>query len=116
MQQATSLMITNEHVNLLSVSGRLDGAGLRTLQRQIDLLLDAGARFLLADLSRAENCDSQVFDLLTRTSNLVQPRGGWLRLVAPGNPVMGTVDEIARPSALAMDPAPHRADHVVGHA
>jgi anti-anti-sigma regulatory factor len=74
-------MITNEQVNLLSVSGRLDGAGLRILQQQINLLLDAGARFLLTDLSRAEQWDCNVFDLLARTSNLIQQRGRWLRLV-----------------------------------
>lgn len=114
MRQARSLMITTEHVNLLSVSGQMDGAGLRTLQQQINLLLDAGARFLLADLSRAENCDSQVFDLLARADNLIQERGGWLRLVAPGNSVMGSVDETAR--AAALGPASDRADHVVGNA
>ncbi len=114
MRHARSLMITNEHVDLLSVSGRMDGAGLRTLQQQINLLLDAGARFLLADLSRAENCDSQVFDLLARANNLIQQRGGWLRLISPGNSVMGSVDETAR--AAAMGPASHRADHVVGNA
>jgi anti-anti-sigma regulatory factor len=116
MQQAAPLMITNEHVNLLSVSGRMDGAGLRTLQQQIDLLLDAGARFLLTDLSRAERCDSQVFDLLTRTSNLIQQRGGWLRLVAPGNSVVGSVDQIVRTGDLSMGPTSHRTDHVVGNA
>ncbi|MDT7555286.1 MAG: hypothetical protein QOI16_3826, partial [Pseudonocardiales bacterium] len=81
MQQASPLMITIEHLNLLSVCGRMDGAGLRTLQQQIDLLLDAGARFLLTDLSRAERCDSQVFDLLTRTSTSSSSAGagcGWL--------------------------------------
>lgn len=55
--QATRLMITNEQVKLVSVSGRLDGAGLRALQQKVDLLLDAGARFLLTDLSRVESCD-----------------------------------------------------------
>ena len=115
MQQATQLMITNEQVNLLSLSGRLDGAGLRALQQQVNVLLDSGARFLLTDLSRTEQCDSQIFDLLARTSNLVQRRGGWLRLVAPGSSVVSTVDQTALPAALPMDPAPDRAHRGVGH-
>jgi anti-anti-sigma regulatory factor len=116
MPQATPLMITNEHVNLLSVSGRMDETGLRTLQQQINLLLDAGARFLLADLSRAEHCDRQVFDLLARTNNLIQQRGGWLRLVAPGSSSGGAVEETALAAAVAMDPAPDRTDRAIGYA
>jgi anti-anti-sigma regulatory factor len=110
MQQAPPLMITNEHVNLLSVSGRLDGSGLRTLQQQINLLLDAGARFLLADLSLAEHCDHRVFDLLARTSTLIQQRGGWMRLVAPDDARVGTVEE------TAPAPAPDRTDRAIGYA
>jgi anti-anti-sigma regulatory factor len=116
MQQATPLMITNEHVNLLSVSGRMDGTGLRTLQQQINLLLDAGARFLLADLSRAEHCDRLVFDLLAHTDNLIQQRGGWLRLVAPGDSHVGTVEETALAAAQPMNPTPDRTDRAIGYA
>jgi anti-anti-sigma regulatory factor len=116
MQQAPPLMITNEHVNLLSVSGRMDGSGLRTLQQQINLLLDAGARFLLADLSRAEHCDRHVFDLLARTNTLIQHRGGWLRLVAPGDAQVGAVEGTAPAAALPMDPAPDRTDRAIGYA
>ena len=116
MSQATQLIITNEHVNLLSVRGQMDGAGLRMLQQQINLLLDAGARFLLADLSRVERCDSQVFDVLARTGDLVQQRGGWLRLVAPGNSTVSTIDDTARPAALPVDPTPALAHPVVGRA
>jgi ABC-type transporter Mla MlaB component len=116
MQQAPPLMITNEHVNLLSVSGRMDGSGLRTLQQQINLLLDACARFLLADLSRAEDCDRHVFGLLARTNTLIQQRGGWLRLIAPGNSQVGTVDETAPAAALRMDPAPDRTYRAIRYA
>jgi anti-anti-sigma regulatory factor len=116
MPQATPLMITNEHVNLLSVSGRMDGTGLRTLQQQINLLLDAGARFLLTDLSRAEHCDRHVFDLLARTNTLIQQRGGWLRVVAPGNSHFGTVEETTLATALPMDPAPDHTDRAIGYA
>jgi hypothetical protein len=43
--------ISTEQVELLSVAGRLNGEGLRRLQRRLDELLDAGARLLVADLS-----------------------------------------------------------------
>jgi anti-anti-sigma regulatory factor len=116
MQQATRLMITNEQVDLLSVSGRWDGAGLQVLQQQVDLLLDAGARLLLADLSRVERCESQVFDLLARISDLVQRRGGWLRLVVPGNSTVSTVDQTALPAALPMDSTSDRGHRAGGRA
>jgi anti-anti-sigma regulatory factor len=116
MQQATRLMITNEQVDLLSVSGRLDGAGLQVLQQQVDLLLDAGARLLLADLSRVERCESQVFDLLARISDLVHRRGGWLRLVVPGSSTVSTVDQTALPAALPMDSTSDRGHRAGGRA
>ncbi len=103
MPQPTPLTITNEHVNLLSVCGRMDRTGLQTLQQQINLLLDAGARFLLADLSRAEQCDRPVFDLLAHTNNLIRQRGGWLRLVGPGSSHVGTVEETALAASAAAE-------------
>jgi anti-anti-sigma regulatory factor len=116
MPQTPPLMITNEHVNLLSVSGRMDGTGLLALQQQINLLLDAGARFLLTDLSRAEHCDRHVFDLLARTNTLIQQRGGWLRLVTPGTSHGGAVEETTLTKALPMDPTSDRADRAIGYA
>jgi hypothetical protein len=57
-----------------------------------------------------------VFDLLAGTSNLVQQRGGWLRLVVPGSSVVSTVDQTALPAGLSMNSTPDRARHAVKHA
>jgi hypothetical protein len=116
MQQAPPLMITNDHVNLLSVSGRMDGSGLRTLQQQINLLLDACARFLLADLSRGR---------ALRPPRVRPPRPhqhphpASRRLAAtgrPGDAQVGTVEETAPAAALPMDLAAGRTDRAIGYA
>jgi hypothetical protein len=95
MQQAPRLTIAHEHVHLLSVSGRLDWPALEALQKDLDLLLDVGTRFLLADLSRVEHCDIRLPDLLARTESLLQQRGGWLRMIGPGSSVVCSVDGTA---------------------
>ena len=64
-------MVTIEQVDLLSVAGPLDGDGLGRLQSSVDALLDGGARLLVADLSGVASCDNRLFDLLSRTSDLV---------------------------------------------
>jgi len=102
------LTITREQVDLLSVGGRLDWAGLLELQRQLDRVLDGGARFLLADLSRVEYCDNRLPELLARTSALVARRGGWLRLIGPGTSILSTVAQ-PPPAALPVQ-HPARAD------
>lgn len=100
MSQTAELTIKTEQVDMLSVIGRLDVAGLGQLQRQLDLLFDGGARFLVTDLSQVVGCDRRLFDVLTRASNLVERRGGWLRLVGMGPSVLDSLDEAALPEIL----------------
>jgi hypothetical protein len=103
MQQVTRPAIAHEQVHLVSVKGRLDNSSaLGSLQKDLDLLLDGGTRFLLADLSRVEHCDNRMSDLLTRTDTLLEQRGGWLRMIEPGSSVVRTVDPVAPPAALPM--------------
>ena len=85
--------ISTEQVELLSVAGRLNGDGLRRLQRRLDELLDAGARLLVADLSGVSGVDGRLVDLLARTDQLLRRRGGWLRLVGLGSSVMKAPDQ-----------------------
>jgi len=108
MPQTPRVTITHEHVNLLSVTCGLDWGGLLDLQQQIDLLLDAGARFLIADLSWVGPCDTRLFDLLARTSSLLRHRAGWLRLIGPRS----TLDGAALPAAAAGG-TPDRVDQLV---
>jgi anti-anti-sigma factor len=100
MLQSTSVMVTIEQVDLLSVTGRLDCDGLRRLQHSVDELLAGGARMLLADLSGVASCDSRLFDLLSRTSHLVGHREGWLRLVGVGPSVLNALDQATLPDVL----------------
>jgi len=63
--QSTSVTVTIEQVDLLSVTGPLDGDGLGRLQSSVDELLAGGSRLLVADLSGVAGCDSRLFDLLS---------------------------------------------------
>ena len=92
--------ITVEQVDLLSMSGQLDDLGLGQLQCRLDELLDGGARLLVADLSGVSGCDGRLFDLLARTEHHVGCRGGWLRLVGLGAPVLDALDEAELPEVL----------------
>ena len=100
-----------EQVDLLSMTGQLDDPGLDRLQCRLDELLDGGARLLLADLSGVAGCDGRLFDLLARIQDLVGRRGGWLRLVGLGSPVLDALDQAALPDVLLI----YRAAHWTGH-
>jgi anti-anti-sigma regulatory factor len=74
-----------EQVGLLSVSGRLDDAGLTQLRRQLQALLDTGTHHLVVNLAGMTSCDRGLFDVLTRTHQILTERQGWIRLVGlPG--------------------------------
>jgi anti-anti-sigma regulatory factor len=103
-----------EQVKLLSVTGQLDDAGLARLQRRFDELLDDGALLLLADLSGVAGCDRRLFDLLARTQQLVGHRGGWLRLVGLGPPVLAALDQADLPEVLLVYRSARWTDHGVG--
>jgi anti-anti-sigma regulatory factor len=105
------MVVTIETVDLLSVAGRLDGDGLRRLQSNVDALLDGGAHLLVADLSGVTGCDGRLFDLLSRTSHLVEYRGGWLRLVGVGPPVLNALNQAALPQVLLVYRASGWASH-----
>lgn len=110
MSQTAQLTINIEHVDLLSVSGKLDGAGLRLLQKHVDLLLEGGSRFLVTDLAQVASCDARLFDLLARTSDLVEGRGGWVRLVGLSSPVLDKLEDAALPEVLLVYQASHWAN------
>ena len=100
-----------EQVDLLSVTGQLDDPGLDRLQRRFDELLDGGGRLLVADLSGVAGCDGRLFEVLARTQDLVGGRGGWLRLVGLGSPVLDALDQAALPDVLLV----YRAARWAGH-
>jgi anti-anti-sigma regulatory factor len=96
------------------VVGRLDGEGLGRLESRLDELLDGDGRSLVADLSGVTGCDGRLFDLLARTSRLVGCRGGWLRLVGLGSPVLNALDQAALPEVLLVYRASEWASHGIG--
>jgi anti-anti-sigma regulatory factor len=100
-----------ERVDLLSVTGQLHDPGLDQLQCRVDELLDDGARLLVVDLSGVAGCDGRLFDLLARTQHRVGYRGGWLRLVGLGPPVLDALDQAGLPEVLLV----YRAARWAGH-
>jgi anti-anti-sigma regulatory factor len=100
-----------EQVDLLSVTGQLDDSGLDRLQCRFDELLDGGGRLLVADLSGVAGCDGRLFEVLGRTQHIVGGRGGWLRLVGLGSPVLDALDQAALPDVLLI----YRAARWTGH-
>ena len=103
-----------EQVDLLSVTGQLDDRGLDQLGWRLDELLDGDARLLVADLSGVTDCDGRLFDLLAQAQHVVGNRGGWLRLVGLGSPVLDALDEAALPEVLLVYRAARWAGHGVG--
>jgi anti-anti-sigma regulatory factor len=106
-----SLSISVEQVELLLVTGQLDDTGLEQLGRRLDELLNGGARLLVADLSGVSECDHRLFDLLARTHHVVGNRGGWLKLVGLGVPVLDALDNADLPEVLLV----YRATRWAGH-
>ena len=101
--------VSVEQVDLLSVTGQLDSLGLDRLRCRVDQLVDDGARLLFADLSGVAGCDGRLFDLLARIQHLLGSRGGWLRLVGLGTPVLDALDQAALPEVLLVYRATRRA-------
>ena len=54
------------------------------------------------DLSGVAGCDGRLFDLLARIEHLVGCRGGWLRPVGLGPPVLDALDQAELPDVLLM--------------
>lgn len=97
LTDATEGRISNEQVGLLSVTGRLDETGLRQLGRGLQAQLDTDTRYLVVNLAGVSSCDYRLFEVLTRTHQLLTERRGWLRLVGIGPTVRNALDN-ATPS------------------
>jgi anti-anti-sigma factor len=114
MPQNVHVTIKTEPVDLLTVAGDLDLDGIGQLQKWLDDMLDAGARLLVADLSRVAGCDGRLFDLLARSHHMLDCRGGWLRLVGLGPSVLAALDQAALPEVLLVYRASRWAVHAIG--
>jgi anti-anti-sigma regulatory factor len=111
MTTSAPVTIKVEQVDLLSVTGQLDDPGLDRLQCRLDEMLDTGVWLLMVDLSAVAGCNGRLFDLLARTQHLIGRRGGWLRLVGLGPPVLDALDQAGLPEVLLV----YRAARWAGH-
>jgi hypothetical protein len=75
-----SLQLDREHI-LLEVVGDVDEDGVDELRHRLDGLTATGARYVLADVSRASGNSSPVRAVLCAASNALARRAGWLRVV-----------------------------------
>lgn len=94
--------ITTARVELISVMGRLDDAGLGQLRAQLDLVCASGHGFLIADLSGVRECDGRLFHLLSDAHQGLARRGGRLRLIGMGRAVLDALEEAPLPEVLLM--------------
>ena len=94
--------ITRERVDLISVSGCLDDAGLMRLRSELGQVCAAGAGLIVADLSRVYECDRRLFHLLARTHRVLTAGGGWLRLAGMGAAVLTALEGAPLPEVLVM--------------
>lgn len=85
-------VIRTEQVELLSVDGSLDDAGLTQLRRRLQARFDAGTQRLVVNLAGVTSCDRGVFSVLARTHQILTDREGWMRLVGVGDPVRNALD------------------------
>ena len=98
-------------MDLLSVTGQLDDPGLDQAAVSVGRAARRRRPVVLVDLSGVAGCDGRLFDLLARTQHLVGRRGGWLRLVGLGPPVLDALDQAGLPEVLLV----YRAARWAGH-
>lgn len=96
----TGVTVKTEQVDMVSVVGHLDDAGLAQLGTELELLRGGSTRYLVADLSRVHSCDRRLFELLSGTHLVLAGRGGWMRLVGLGAAVLDALDEATVPEVL----------------
>jgi hypothetical protein len=58
------------------VTGRLEEVGLTQLRRQLQALFDTDTRYLVVNLAGVTSCAYRLFDMLTRTHQILTDRQG----------------------------------------
>lgn len=69
------------HHAQLTVRGVLDHGGIAVLSRRLHDLMEAGARFVVVDLSEVTSCDPLVLRVMSAAVRRLSVRQGWLRLI-----------------------------------
>jgi anti-anti-sigma factor len=92
--------LTVQHVRLapehalIVARGVIDEATVAEFHSCLEQVLDAGARYLVADLAHVTGCDSAALPALAAAARRLSAIHGWLRLVATSEAVIATVDDL----------------------
>ncbi len=111
---STEVTISAGQVGLLSVTGQLDDPGLTQLRKQLHLLLDTDSRYLVVNLAGVTSCDYRLFDVLTRTHQVLTDRQGWMRLAGVGPAVRNALDQATPSECLLVYQACDWTDDLAG--
>lgn len=95
-----ALVISDQQVQLVSVAGPLDGAGLCALRRHLAGLVDTGSTLLAVDLSGVTDCDERLFGVLAAVATTLRAHGGRLRLVGLPDTVLAALSTAPLPEIL----------------
>ena len=114
LTDSTEVTVSAGQVGLLSVTGRLDDPGLTQLGRQLQMLFDTDIQYLVVNLAGVTGCDYRLFDMLTRTHQVLTDRQGWMRLVGVGTAVRNALDEATPSECLLVDQASDWTDDLAG--
>ena len=98
--ETTEVTFNTEQVALLSITGRLDVAGLAQLRLQLKALLDTDTKYVVVNLAGVGSCDHRLFDVLAQAHHGLTERQGWLRLVGVGPAVRNALDEATTSECL----------------
>lgn len=98
--ESTEVTFNTEQVALLSITGRLDVAGLAQLRLQLKALLDTDTKYVVVNLAGVGSCDHRLFDVLAQAHHGLTERQGWLRLVGVGPAVRNALDEATTSECL----------------
>lgn len=77
---------------LIVFRGVLNRTTAAQLDASVEQILDAGAHFLVADLSQVTRCDPAALASLAYAARQLSLRQGWLRLVATSPAVITALD------------------------
>ena len=94
------VLISSRPGRLLSVTGRLDGAGVARLRGQLWAAMEGETAFVALDLSAVTDCDVRLFAVLAEIHAALRTRAGWMRLVGLSPAVLAALDTAPIPEIL----------------
>lgn len=106
------LRITTRPGLHLTVTGRLDLAGIEQLHERLQAALGDGIALLVVDLSAVSECAERLFAVLADIHTALRAREGWMRLAGLSPAALNALDTAPIPEILMVyrnsDLAPER--------